>query len=123
MSQDIIADTLNQIMNRKKARYTNVVVNRYSKLLLALLELAKKEGYIKNYKTSGNNLEIEFSLHECRAIKPRHTVNIKAVDKYIRRLIPARDFGIIIISTNKGLMTHREALKNNVGGCLVAYFF
>ncbi len=123
MSQDIIADTLNQIMNRKKASYSNVVVNRHSKLLLKLLELAKKEGYIRDYKVSGSALSIEFDPHECRAIKPRHNVNIKAIDKYVRRLIPSRDFGIIVISTNKGLMTQKEALKENIGGSLLAYFY
>lgn len=123
MSQDIIADALNQIMNRKKAGYSEVVVNRHSKLLISLLELANKHGYIKEFKLAGNNLNIEFGLHECRAIKPRYTVNIKAIDKYIRRFIPSRNFGIIVISTNKGLMTHKEAIKHNLGGSLLAYFF
>ena len=34
MSQNIIADTLNQIMNAKKARKTEVVVDKHSKLLI-----------------------------------------------------------------------------------------
>ncbi|MBI2448968.1 30S ribosomal protein S8 [Candidatus Pacearchaeota archaeon] len=123
MSQDIIADTLNQIMNRKKAGYADVVVNRYSNLLLELFEIVKKEGYIKDYKIIGNNLEIKFNLHYCKAIKPRYAVNVKVIDKYVRRFIPSRDFGIIVISTNKGLMTHKDALKNNLGGSLLAYFF
>ena len=92
-------------------------------VLFLILDLAKKECYIRDYKVSGSALSIEFDLHECRAIKPRHNVNIKAIDKYVRRLIPSRDFGIIVISTNKGLMTQKEALKENIGGSLLAYFY
>ena len=47
MSHDIVADTLNEIMNAKRARKNLVVVKRYSKLLLKVLEIGKNNGYIK----------------------------------------------------------------------------
>ena len=56
MSQDIIADALNQIMNAKKARKTNVVITKHSKLLrnrqLLLAELKKREATIRHLTES-----------------------------------------------------------------------
>lgn len=123
MSQDIISDTLNQMMNAKKARKNSVNVKRNSKLLIEILEIAKKHGYVESYKAKGNELEIKFNLNECKAIKPRFTVGVKDLDKYVRRYLPARNFGIIIVSTSNGLMTHDTASEKNVGGSLMAYFY
>ena len=45
------------------------------------------------------------------------------MDKYIRRYLPARNIGTVIISTNKGMMTHKEAAEEKIGGCVIAYFY
>jgi len=122
MSQDIIADVLNEIMNGKRNRKNSVQVKRYSKLLIEVLNLAKKHGYIEEYK-AGKELEIKFKLNKCKAVKPRFYASINQLDKYIKRFLPARDFGILIISTNKGLITQEEAYEKNIGGSLIAYFY
>jgi len=123
MSQDIIADTLNEIMNAKRARKQEIIVKRHSKLLLNVLEVAKKHGYIEEFKVKDKELEIKFKLNECKAIKPRFDISCSDIEKYTRRYLPARDFGILIITTSKGLLTHEEALKKNIGGSLIAYFY
>ncbi|MBU3913513.1 MAG: 30S ribosomal protein S8 [Nanoarchaeota archaeon] len=123
MSQDIISDTLNQIMNAKRARKSSVIVKRHSNLLLGVLEIAKSRGYIESYKVDGRNLEINFKLNECKAIKPRFTVQVKEIDKYVRRYLPARNFGMIIVSTSSGLVSHEEASEKKIGGSLIAYFY
>jgi len=123
MSQDIIADTLNQIMNIKRARKTKLVVTKNSKLLRNVLDLVKGNGYI-DYKIEDDEIKIEIkNLNEIRAIKPRYTVSAKGINKYVRRFLPAKNFGFLIISTNKGLMTHTDAEEKNLGGCLIAYVF
>ena len=62
-------------------------------------------------------------VSECKSIKPRFTADKKSLEKYIRRFLPARNFGYVIISTNQGLMTHEEAQENKIGGSLIAYFY
>ena len=123
MSQDIISDTLNQIMNAKRAKKNSITVKRNSRLLIGLLEIAKKHRYIESYKAKGNELEIKFNLNNCKAIKPRFNVGVKDMDKYARRYLPARNFGIIVVSTSSGLMTHDAASEKNIGGSLLAYFY
>jgi len=55
MSQDVVADALNQMMNALRAKHTSVTVKRYSKPLLSVLAIAKLKGYVTSYKTEGNH--------------------------------------------------------------------
>jgi small subunit ribosomal protein S8 len=124
MSQDIAADTLNMLMNAKRANKNTVETPRYSKLLLSILAIAKMKGYIENYKVDAGVLKITIGqLNECHAIKPRFTVKAGTIEKYMTRYLPAKEIGIIILSTSQGLMTHKTAIEKNLGGCLLAYFY
>jgi ribosomal protein S8 len=110
-------------MNAKKARKEMVVTTRTSKLLLKVLEIMKQYGYV-DYEIKENKLSVSIkTLNQCNSIKPRYTVDVKNIDKYTRRYLPARNFGYVLISTSKGLMTQDEALNNKIGGSLIAYFY
>lgn len=123
MARDIISDILNEMMNAKKANKTFIETTRFSKLLIKILEMMKSYGYIE-YKLEDGKLRITLKeITECRSIKPRYTVAKKDVEKYVRKFLPARNYGYILISTSKGLMTHQEAQENKIGGSLIAYFF
>jgi small subunit ribosomal protein S8 len=123
MGQDVISDALNRLMNAKKAGKKTIVVERFSKVLENVLKIAKEKGYL-NYNKEDNKLKIEIiQINEIKTIKPRFTVSKDRIDRYVRRYLPAKNFGFLIISTNKGLMTHEEALEKNIGGCLIAYVF
>jgi len=126
MSHDVVADGLNMIRNARKARKESIKINRISNLLIEILKIMKQKGAIKKYKIDGKDKSVDIvlgDLTECKAIKPRFSVDTKQIDKYIRRYFPARNLGVMIISTNKGLMTHDEAQEENIGGCLIAYFY
>jgi len=126
MSQDIVADALNMMRNAKKAGKEITKVNRTSKLLIEILKIMKQHGAVKKYKIDIKNKSVEITLGdfmECKAIKPRFTVKKDQIEKYERRYLPARDIGAIIISTSKGLMTHKEAFEEGIGGSLIAYFY
>lgn len=124
MSQDILADNLNEIMNAKRAGKDEAVIAKTNKLFLKILEMMKKEKYV-NYKIDKEQrITIEIGkISEVRAIKPRFNVSSAEIEKYMRRFLPARDYGFLVISTSLGLMTHKEAIEKNTGGCLIAYFF
>jgi len=125
MSQDIVADGLNQIMNAKRIGKQELTIKRYSKVLLNLLEMMKSRGHIEyevneEAKTVSVNV---IKLNECRAIKPRYYAGVADIDKYLRRFLPSRNFGSLVISTNKGLLNHKDSVKNNLGGSIIAYFY
>ena len=125
MSQDIVSDALNQIMNAKRVEKKTVVIGRKSKLLINLLEMMKKMGHLDFTENSdGRSLTISIiKLNECHAIKPRYFVTSDSIEKYLRRFLPSRKFGKLIVSTNKGLLDHHEVIANKIGGALVAYVY
>ena len=125
MSQDVVSDGLNQIMNAKRVEKRELVIRRYSKVLINLLEIMKVAGHV-DYEVNAGDKSVKVSivkLNECRAVKPRYYVGVANIDKYLRRFLPSRNFGSLVISTNKGLVSHSEALKLNLGGSVVAYFY
>ena len=62
-------------------------------------------------------------VNKCGAIKPRHSIKQDDFEKFEKRHLPAKDFGILIISTPKGIMTHNEAKEKKIGGKLLAYCY
>lgn len=126
MSQDVVADGLNMIRNASKAKKEIIEIHHISNLLIEVLKIMKQKGAIKKYKINAREKTIEVTigdLNECKAIKPRFTAKIEQIEKYRRRYLPARDVGTMIVSTNKGLLTHEEAFEENIGGSLIAYFY
>jgi len=126
MSHDVVADALNMIKNAKLAGKENVKINRISNLLIEILKIMKQERAIKKYKIDAEEKSITLTidnLSECKAVKPRFSCDNSQIEKYRRRYLPSRNIGTLIISTNKGLMTHKEAQEEGTGGCVIAYFY
>jgi len=126
MSHDTVADALNMIRNARKANKSIVKVKIISNLLLEILKIMKQKGAVKKYKIDSKDKSVEITLGDitdCKAIKPRFSCGKSQIENYRRRYIPSRNLGTMIISTNKGLMTHEEAAKENIGGSLITYFY
>ena len=125
MSQDIVADGLNQIMNAKRIQKKELTIKRISKVLTGLLNMMKSRGHIDfEVDEEAKTVTVKIiKLNECKAVKPRYYVGVSDIDKYLRRFLPSRNFGSLVISTNKGMLDHKEAVKENLGGSVVAYFY
>lgn len=126
MAQDTVADALNMMKNAKRAGRENVKIKIISNLLIEILKIMKHKGAIKKYKINSKDKSVEVTLDdfiECKSIKPRFSVSKDTLERYRRRYLPARNVGTMIISTNKGLMTHEDAISEKTGGSLIAYFY
>jgi small subunit ribosomal protein S8 len=125
--RDWLSSVMNEMMNVKRAGKREVSFIPSSKLIIEVLKIMEKEGYIEDYKTEEGKFKkliIKLGkLNECGAIKPRFFVRKDEFDKYIRRYLPSRQFGVLIISTSKGIMTHKDAIEQEIGGSLLAYCF
>jgi small subunit ribosomal protein S8 len=122
---DPIADMLTRIRNAVMARHESVDIP-YSNMKFGISKIMKEEGYIRNYKTFVDEtrkkfLKVYISYDENsksvitglqRVSKPGRRVYVGAneISKLKHRL------SLVIVSTSKGLMTDRNALKNKVGG-------
>ena len=125
MTIDPIADMLTRMRNALNAKHKNVSVP-VSKTKLAIAELLQNEGYIASFKVEGegiaSNIVIEFKDNNVirglkRISKPglRIYAGVEDLPKVINGL------GIAIVSTNKGIITDREARKLGVGGEVLAF--
>ena len=128
MRHDIISDILSTIKNGVSFGKDEVITPA-SKLGLNLLLVMQKNGYIGKFeyiddKKGGKfRVELKKKLNSCRSIRPRFSVKIGSFEKYEKRFLPSKGFGILIVSTPKGLMTHEEAKENGIGGKLIAFVY
>ncbi len=126
MSHDVVADGLNMIKNANRARKESVKITLISNLLIEVLKIMKQKGAVKRYKINPQEKSVEVvigDLKDCKSVKPRFKVSKEQIENYRRRYLPARNLGTLVVSTSKGLMTHEEAQQENIGGCLIAYFY
>jgi small subunit ribosomal protein S8 len=129
MRHDLLADTLSMITNAIKVGKKKCVVKPTSKFIVKVIDLFKKEGFIDNYvfteNIRGGELLIMLNdkLNKCLAIKPRFASKTDELEKFEKRFLPSKDFGFLVISTPKGLMTHIEAKEKKYGGKLIAYIY
>ena len=126
---DPLANALSIILNAEGIGKTECAVNTSSKVILAVLDAMKDSGYLGEVKKimHNNKLILEVNLlgkiNKCGVIKPRNSVKKEDIEKYEKRYLPAKDFGIILISTSEGIKTHIEVKKKNIGGKLLAYCY
>jgi small subunit ribosomal protein S8 len=128
MRHDTVADVMSTIKNADRMGKRDCVTPA-SKLVKEVLTVMQKEGYIGTFefmddgKSGKFKVELKSRVNDCNVIKPRYSVKIGEFEKWEKRFLPARDFGILLVSTTKGLMKHEEAKKQKLGGKLLAYAF
>ena len=126
---DTLANALSHMLNCEKVGKNTCIIRDASKMIKEVLEIMKSHNYVSKieFKESpkGNTIIVELkgSINNCGAIKPRFPVGLEGYEKYERRYLPAKDFGIMIVSTTKGLMTQDKAIEQKLGGKLIAYCY
>ena len=128
---DTIADMLTRIRNANQMRYQEVSVPA-SNLKVSLAKILKEEGFIEDYKVVNDNVQgtIELTLKYGQN-KERVITGLKRISKPGLRVyakaseVPKvlNGLGIAIISTSNGMMTDKEARKQNLGGEVLCYIW
>lgn len=126
---DPLADALTNIRNNERQVNSNCTISPASKLIGHVLSTMQKENYIGEFEFIDDNkagkfeVELEGNINQCGVIKPRHAVKKDEFEKFEKRYLPAKNFGILIVTTSEGIMTHREAKERGIGGRLLAYMY
>lgn len=126
---DTIADLLTRIRNASSARHDTVDVPA-SNMKKSIVRILHEEGYIKDFKVIEDDKQgvIRIALKYTAGKTPVIT-GLRRVSKPGLRIYTnceemprvMKGLGIAILSTNKGIMTDKEARKNNVGGEVLAF--
>jgi small subunit ribosomal protein S8 len=127
---DPIADMLTRIRNANTAKHDTVDVPA-SKMKISIADILVKEGYIKKYELRDVDKfkTIHITLKYGADKREKVISGLKRISKPGLRIYAGSDelpsvlggYGIAIISTNKGVMTDKEARKENVGGEVLAF--
>ncbi|MFQ9932922.1 MAG: 30S ribosomal protein S8 [Lachnospiraceae bacterium] len=129
---DPIADMLTRIRNANTAKHDTVDIPS-SKMKLAIAEILFNEGYIKKYDIieDGSFKTIRVTLKYGKDKNEKIITGLKRISKPGLRVYAGKDelprvlggLGIAIISTNKGILTDKEARKQHVGGEVLAFIW
>lgn len=126
---DTIADMLTRIRNANSAEHPTVDVPA-SNMKKQIAQILVDEGYIKSFRVIDDDKQgvIRITLKYTEN-KSQVTTGLRRVSKPGLRIYSnskdmpkvMKGLGIAIVSTSKGIMTDREARKNNVGGEVLAF--
>ncbi|MEM3455321.1 MAG: 30S ribosomal protein S8 [Candidatus Micrarchaeia archaeon] len=125
---DILANALNVIRVHKNAgkNECKVIASNFTGEVLKILQ---REGYIEEFTEVKEGPTRYFiikgigPINYCGVIKPRFPVKYSEIGKVEDQYLPSKDFGIIIITTPKGVVTNKEIRSLKTGGRLVAYVY
>lgn len=126
---DTLSIALSNILNAEKIGREFCLAKPFSKMLKEVLTIMNQKGYLGSFEVieDGRGKLVKINLigkiNKCGAIKPRFSVERDGFEKFEKRYLPAKSFGILIVSTSKGMMTHTEAFEKKIGGKLIAYVY
>lgn len=129
MLNDPLANMMSLILNNELIGKPECIIKPVSNVLKSILKLMKENGYVGDFKeiedSRGNYIRLSLigGLNKCGVIKPRYSAKNNQFEKFERRYLPAKDIGILFVSTPNGIMTHHDAKSKNTGGRLLAYCY
>lgn len=126
---DPLANVLSHINNAEHQGKRVVNTKSNNKFIREVLLLLQNNQYLGSHEVvkepRGSKLVINLlgTINTCGAVKPRFSVDRDEYEKFEKRFLPAKGFGILVMSTSNGLMTHEQAKEKGLGGRLIAYCY
>lgn len=128
MKQDLLGDMFVNVKNAESIGRGECITPA-SKVIKDVLMIMQKTGYIGEFEYIDNGkgglfkVKLLGKINDCGVIKPRFSVSRQDFINWEKRFLPASSLGVLIVSTSKGVITHADAKKQNVGGRLLGYVY
>lgn len=128
MLHDPLADAVSAIRNAEKAGKRECTISKNTKLIREVLSRMLETGYLEKFEvvdpSRGGKIKAVLSgkINDCKVIVPRFFVKKDAYEQWEKQFLPASGVGILLVSTSKGLVSHKE-VRGKLGGSLVAYVY
>ncbi|MCS6787833.1 MAG: 30S ribosomal protein S8 [Aigarchaeota archaeon] len=125
---DWVSGLFTKLYNNEMAR-NKECVHKYSKLVVEVLKTLQRHGYVGafEYIEDGRGGKVVIQLlgriNKAGPIRPRFSVGKDGYEEFEKRYLPSRDVGILVVTTNQGVMSHREAKQKGLGGKLLGYVY
>jgi len=128
-STNILANLFTTLYNTEDRRKDSCIIFPTSKLAIEVLKTLKNNGYIKEFEHIDDNRGGKFVIHlfakieKCGAVSPRFKVKKDEYNYWEQRYLPSFNRGILLVTTNQGVMSHHEAVNKGIGGFLIGYVY
>jgi small subunit ribosomal protein S8 len=128
-ANDILSNLFSTIIENERRNRKECIVMPASKLLQETLKVLQKHGYIGEFELIDDRImpklkvQLLGRINKCGAIKPRYSTNWQLMGQWERRYLPAVGMGIILVSTDRGVMSHIDAMNQKLGGRLLGYVY
>lgn len=126
---NILANLFVTLYNTEARRKGECLVLPTSKLATDVLKTLQHHNYIGEFEhvedKKGGKFKIQLmaKITKCGAITPRFKVKKGDYAKWEQQYLPSYSRGMLIVTTNKGVMSHHEAAKSGLGGLLIGYVY
>jgi len=126
---DPLANAMSGIDNAESVGHLTHTVSPASNTIGEILEVLYDRGYVDGFQFvddgKGGEFEIELkgAINECGAVKPRYAAGADGFERWEKRFLPARDYGTLVVTTSRGVMSHYEAREQGIGGQVIAYVY
>ncbi len=128
MRHDILADVFVIIKNAERIGKRGCTVPS-SNIVKEILKIMQKNKYIGSFEfvddgRSGKfKIELTGRINNCGVIRPRFEVKKDEFIQWEKRFLPSVNIGLLFITTPKGVLDHRQAKKENIGGGLLGFIY
>ena len=125
---DPLANVMSNILNSEIISKKFITISS-SKLIKNVLTVMNDEGYIGSFEEikskKGNKVKINLlsRINKCGVIKPRLAIKKDDYEKFEKRFLPAKNFGVLLVSTTQGIITNEEGKEKGIGGKLIGYCY
>ncbi len=123
-----LADACCALKNAEGARKKEVVITPASKVIQQILRIFQKHAYIGEFERYDDGRQGKFKIallgriNECAGLL-RLNYRTNQFDTLERRLLPAPGLGLIVLTTNEGIMTMKESEEKHIGGHALCYIY
>jgi len=126
---NILANLFTTLYNTEDRRKASCIIFPTSKLAIEVLNTLKNNGYIKEFEHIDDNkggkfvIQLLAKIEKCGAVTPRFKVKKDEYNYWEQRYLPSFNRGILLVTTNQGVMSHHEAVNKGIGGFLIGYVY
>ena len=128
-AKNILANLFVTLYNNETRRKRECTILPTSKLGVEVLKTLQKDGYIGEFNhvedQRGGKFKIKLlaKITKCGSISPRFKVKTDEFNRWEQQYLPAYNRGMLLVTTNQGVMSHHEAVSKGIGGFLIGYVY